>query len=186
MIPVFNQEGLVPPLDIDAADVLTGSEHILKAVAGKHNLTAAAINDIIKDVLKNPKFNSDEVDTDMLKRLSEAIDSGDIKIISMKAEGDGAQDPELFVRPAEKVLRELIGDVRLSGCQHFAFNEYKDPHGNRLFAGHANGSISFQLAQMRVGEGIVPVSIVLYIDGTFIKKGIPIRPVYSKYIAYRM
>jgi hypothetical protein len=56
MIPVFNQEGLVPPLDIDAADVLTGSEHILKAVAGKHNLTAAAINDIIKDVLKNPKF----------------------------------------------------------------------------------------------------------------------------------
>ncbi len=73
MIPVFNQAGLVPPLDIDAADVLTGNEHILKAVAGKHNLTAAAINDIIKDVLKNPNFNSDEVDT--LKRLSEAIDA---------------------------------------------------------------------------------------------------------------
>ena len=56
VVYVFNQEGLVPPLDIDAADVLTGSEHILKAVAGKHNLTAAAINDIIKDALKNPKF----------------------------------------------------------------------------------------------------------------------------------
>ena len=111
MIHVFNQEGLVPPLDIDAANVLTGSEHILKACASKHNLTAAAINDIIKDVLKNPNFNSDEVDTDMLKRLSEAIDSGDIKIISMKAEGDCEQNPELFVRPAEKVLRELIGDV---------------------------------------------------------------------------
>ena len=60
---------------------------------------------------KNPKFNSDEVDTDMLKRLSEAIDSCDIQIISMKAAGDGEQNPELFVRPAEKVLRELIGDV---------------------------------------------------------------------------
>ncbi len=69
MIYVFNQEGLVPPLDIVAADILTGSEHILKACASKHNLTAAAINDIINDVLKNPKFNSDEVDTDMLKRL---------------------------------------------------------------------------------------------------------------------
>ena len=99
----------------------------------------------------------------MLKRLSEAMDSGDIKILSMKAEGDGAQDPVLFVRPAEN----------------------KDPHGNRLFAGHANGSVSVQLAQMRVG-GKVPVSIVLYIDGTFIKKGIPIRPVYSKYTPYRM
>ena len=136
---VFNQEGFVPPLDIDSASVLTGSEHILKAYASKHNLTAAAINDLIKDVLKNPNFNSDEVDTDMLKRLSEAIDSGDIQITSMKEEGDGEQNPELFVRPAEKVLRELIGDVRLSGCQHFAFNEYKDPHGNRLFAGHSNG-----------------------------------------------
>ena len=37
------------------------------------------------------------------------------------------------------------------------------------------------MAQIRVGEGKVPLSIVLYIDGTFLKKGIPIRPVYSKY-----
>ncbi len=49
VIYVFNQEGFVSPLDIDAADVLTGSEHILKACASKHNPTAAAINDIIKD-----------------------------------------------------------------------------------------------------------------------------------------
>ena len=63
------------------------------------------LNDLIKDVLKNTDFNSDEVDTDMLKRLSASIDSGDIRIVSMKMEGDGNQDPELFVRPAEKVLR---------------------------------------------------------------------------------
>ncbi len=82
----------------------------------------------------------------MLKRLLEAIDRCDIKIISMKVEGDGAQDPELFVRQAEKGLCELIGNLLLSSCQHFAFNEYKDPHGNRLFARHSNGSVSFQLA----------------------------------------
>ena len=35
----------------------------------------------------------------------------------------------------------------------------------------------YTLPSPRVGEGKVPVSIVLYIDGTFIKKGIPIRPV---------
>ncbi len=74
-------------MDIDAS-IGHESEPILKACASKHNLTAAAINDIIKDVLKNPNFNLDEVDTDMLKRISEAIDRGDIKIISMKAEGD--------------------------------------------------------------------------------------------------
>jgi hypothetical protein len=90
-------------------------------------------------------------------------------------------ETELFTRPAEKVLRELIGDLRLAGHQHFAFHEYKDPHGNRLFAGDANGSVSFQLAQIKIGNDKVPVSIVLYIDGTIFKKGIPIRPVYSEY-----
>ena len=170
----------MPALDRDAADVITGSEHILKAYAVKHALTATAIVDLIKDVLKNPEFNADDVDTDMLQRLQAAIDSGDLKVIDMHKDGDGPQVLELFARPVEKVLRELIGDMRLAGHQHFAFNEYKDPHGNRLFAGDANGSVSFQLAQIKIGNDKVPVSIVLYIDGTFLKKGIPIRPVYSE------
>jgi hypothetical protein len=55
----------LPALDRDAADVITGSEHILKAYADKHSLTATAIVDLIKNVLKNPEFNADDVDTDM-------------------------------------------------------------------------------------------------------------------------
>jgi hypothetical protein len=171
----------MPALDSDLAEVITGSEFIVKAYADRHSLSATAINDLIKNVLKNPQFNLEEVDTDMLQRLSASIDSGDLQIISMRKEGDGAQNPELFCRPVEKVLRELIGDLRLAGKQHFAFHEYKDPHGNRIFAGDANGSVSFQLAQARIGPNKVPVSIVLYIDGTFLKKGIPIRPIYCEY-----
>ena len=64
-------------LDRDAADVITGSEHILKAYADKHSLTAAAIVDLIKTVLKNPEFNADDVDTDMLQRLQADIDRGE-------------------------------------------------------------------------------------------------------------
>ena len=80
----------------------------IKAYASKHSLNARAINDLIKDVLKNPAFNADEVDTDMLKRLQASIDSGDIQIINMTqaVEGDGDQVLELFKRPVEKVLRE--------------------------------------------------------------------------------
>ncbi len=131
---------------------------------------------------KNPAFNANEVDTDMLQRLQASTDSGDIQIINMNVEGNGEQVLELFRRLAEKVLRELMADMRLAGCQHIAFHEYKGPCGNRLFAGYSNGSVSFQLAQVRVGEDKVPVSIVLYIDGTFLKKGIPIRLVYRKCI----
>jgi hypothetical protein len=93
------------------------------------------MNDLIKDVLKNPAFNANEVDTDMLQRLQASIDSGDIQIINMNVEVDGGQVLELFRRPAQKVLRELMADMRLAGCQHFVFHEYWDPRGNRFFAG---------------------------------------------------
>ena len=169
-------------MDKEAAGIISSSEAILKEFASKHSCNAKTINDLIKDVLKNPAFNKDEVDTDMLQRLQASIYSGDVQIVNMHTEGDGDQVLELFMRPSEKVLRELMADVRLAGSQHFAFHEYKDPRGNRLFAGHSNGSVSFQLAQIRVGEDKVPVSIVLYIDGTYLKKGIPIRPVYRKCI----
>ena len=67
---------------------------------------------IQKSVIKNPEFDADEVDTDMLQRLQAAIDSSDLQVImiNMHKDGDGPQISELFTRPAEKVLRELIGD----------------------------------------------------------------------------
>ena len=171
----------MPPLQpVEAAGLISRSEQILKQYASKASLTAKDLIALIQDVLHNPEFNADDVDTDMLKRFADSIDSGDLEIISMHKEGDGAQKLELFKRPAEKVLRELMADVRLAGCQHFAFKEYLDPHGNRLFAGHSNGSVTFQLAQIRVGADKVPVSLVIYIDATYIKKGIPIRPIYCK------
>ena len=57
------QDGFVPLLDREASSNITGSEDILKAFASKHSLNASAlvINDVIKDVLKNPAFNADEV-----------------------------------------------------------------------------------------------------------------------------
>ena len=38
----YVQGGLLPPLDRDAVDVITGSESIIKAYADKHYLTATA------------------------------------------------------------------------------------------------------------------------------------------------
>ena len=107
-----------------------------------------------------------------------------MEVIDLKEDGDGNQDVRLFKRPAGKVLRELLSYPRLAGCQHFAFKEYKDASGARILGVHANGSVSFQLAQLRVGKDTVPISIVLYIDGSFIKRGIPIRLVHCELICY--
>ena len=54
MISYLVQDGLVPPLDKEASGIITVSEEIIKAYASKHSLNARAINDLIKDVLKNP------------------------------------------------------------------------------------------------------------------------------------
>ena len=54
--PDVIQDGLVPPLEKEAAGIISSSEAILKAYATKHSLNARAINDLIKDVLKNPAF----------------------------------------------------------------------------------------------------------------------------------
>ncbi len=66
----------------------------MKAYADKHSLIVTALVDLIRNVLRNPQFNLDEVDTDLLQRLTAAIDSGGLQIISMCKEGDEAQNPE--------------------------------------------------------------------------------------------
>ena len=49
------------------------------------------------------------------------------------------------------MLLELVADERLEGCQHFAFKEYKNANGDCILEGHANGSVSYQIAWARVG-----------------------------------
>ena len=45
-----------------------------------------------------------------------------------------------------------------------------------------NGSVAFQLAHLSMGPDTVPMALVAYIDGTFMKRGIGIRPIYCEYI----
>jgi len=178
------QLGLLPELDREAPSLFTASERLLQDFAKEKHWNATIVKDLIQKVLHHPDFDPAEVDHDMHERLMGAIEEGDIQVIDLWQEGDGRQDLRLFKRPAGKVLRELLADPRLAGSQHFAFKEYKDPNGDRIIGGDANGSVTFQLAQMHVGEGKVPISLVLYIDGSFIKRGIPIRPIYCKFICY--
>jgi hypothetical protein len=109
-----------------------------------------------------------------------AVEVGDIEVIDMWEEGDGMQDLTFIKRNVEKVLRELLSDERLAGHQHFGFKMRTDSTGERILGGHANESVKFQIAQLFVGPDKVPISIVIYIDATFIKMHIPIRTISSK------
>ena len=174
----------IPALSADAAGHFTRSEQILQEYARKRTMNATELKSLIQEVLHHPEFNADEVDSDMHARLMKAVADGDVEIHDLWKEGDGDQEVKLFTRDVEKVLRKLLGDIRLAGNQHFEFKEYKDSKGNRIFSCDSNGSVSFQIGQIRAGDSIVPVSLVLYIDGTFMKNGIPIRPIYGELKCY--
>ena len=140
---MLGQDGLVPPLDPrEASGIITGSELVLKNYACAPSLNAKDIKRLIADVLHNQnfKFNADDVDTGMLEPFANSIDSCDLEIISMHQEGDGAQKLELFNRPAEKVLRELVSDIRLAGCSRSTWILMET-----LFAFYSNGSVSFHM-----------------------------------------
>ena len=68
----------------------------------------------------------------MHERLQRAIDNGDIDVTDFCQKGDGReQDVKFFCRKVEKVLRALLSDERLVGCQHIGFKEYKNSIGDR-------------------------------------------------------
>ena len=94
---------------------------------------------------------------------------------------DGDQDLVFWLCSLEDVLRELLADERMEGHQHFKLEMSLDEDGYREF-GASNGAVSFQIAQIRCGEGCVSVSLVIYIDGSFIKHGIPVKPIYGTYM----
>ena len=102
-------------------------------------------------------------------------------MVNLWEEIDGNQPVQLYKLPGLKVLRELPADERLAGRQHFAIKEYKNARGGHILACDANCSLTIQLAQIDVGPGKVSISIVLCIDGTFIKRCIPIGPIYCMF-----
>ena len=182
------QAGHLPPLNAEDASMFSVSEPIIQEHVKKYKTGAAELKDLIQEVLHHPDFVVNDVDTNMHERLLACMEAGDIEVIDLWEEGDGNQPVQPYKLPGLKVLRELLADKRLAGLQHFAFKEYKNARGERILACDANGSLTFQLAQLDVGPGKVPISIVLDIDGTFIKRGIPIRPIYCKFynILYNM
>jgi len=171
----------LPALDEDASNVFSKSESLLLDHATKKFKSLSELKELIQAVLHHPDFDLDSVDHDLHERLMKAVEEGDIEIIDMWEEGDGDQDVTFVKRKLEKVMRELIADPRMAGHQHLGFKLQCNSKGERIYACEANGSVTFQLAQLSMGPDTVPMALVAYIDGTFMKRGIRIRPIYCEY-----
>ena len=108
LIPIFLQRGLIPPLNVDDASVFSASERLIQEHVRQYKTGAAELKDLIQQVLHHPDLNPKDVDHDMHQRLMDCIAEGDIEIIDLWEEGDGAQEVMLYKRPVLKVLRENL------------------------------------------------------------------------------
>ena len=61
------------------------------------------------------------------------------------------QDLTMFMREVKEVVREIIGDSRFEGHQHYKFEaaEYDNEDGERLWVGEASAGVAFQIGQIK-------------------------------------
>jgi hypothetical protein len=170
--------GVIPEADDETLRAFSPSEMKLYRHATDHKWTVDELISTIK-LIKSADFKVDDVNIDIHKRVAAAIAQGKFTSHNMReSDLDGDQDLTFWLRSLEDVVREIIGDERMDGHQEFKFEISRTQDGERQF-GASNGAVSFQLAQVRCGPECVPVSLVIYIDGSFIKHGIPVKPIYG-------
>ena len=109
-----------------------------------------------------------------LDKVDTALARSRLYSFDLNNHGDGNQDLVFIMREPEDVFGELMSDPSASVAQYYQYEEYVGPEGYRVH--HANGTLSFQYAQKRAGQGVCPLSIVLYVDGTFGRKDVSYRP----------
>jgi len=76
-------------------------------------------------LLQQADFDPTDVDTDLHKRVSSAIQDGFIKRFDMRVSSrDG--DLSMWMRDVEEVVREIMGNTRFAGHKHFMFEAAVD------------------------------------------------------------
>jgi len=109
--------------------------------------------DELKDMialLKRADFDPTDIDTDLHKRVADAIQDGFIRRFDMRVNSrDGDQDLSMWMRDVEEVVREIMRDERFKGHQKFRFEASLEDNGERVYGGEANEAVSFQIGQIR-------------------------------------
>lgn len=103
----------------------------------------------------------------------------------MREPGDGDQELIFLLLNLEAVVQDLLCDERLEGHQVYGFQVYTDSRGVRVCS-EGNGSLSFQAASAKIaalsGPRKVPLSLVLYLDGTFVLSNVDVKVLYCEYL----
>ena len=101
-------------------------------------------------LLKRADFDPTEINTDLHKRVADAIQDGFIMCFDLCMKGR-VRDQELSMWKCnvEEVVREIMRDERFKGHHNFSFEASLQYNSERVYGGEANAVVSIQIGQIR-------------------------------------
>ena len=160
--------------------MITQSEYLIAKLASDHRIPKRVSNSFIETV-KRDDFNPDDLRFDTIQPIeqliSKAHDGGTIQEFNFGKEEDGEQELVLIIRLLRQIIEDLLADPRFKGCQFLSF-EIQERNGVRIF-GAANGGVWWQINSLLVGPENVLIGIIIFTDGSWIKKGITCEALYG-------
>ena len=153
--------------------VITQSEYLILALANSEQIRKSFTNNII-GMLKQKDFVPDDIRTDRIQQIEMLVskaDRGQIQVFDIWREGDGKQELKLYLQWLVPIMENLIADERFASHKYLSL-ERREHNGSRVF-GPANGSLSWQINEERVGPNRVllgQVGLVTFLDESYNKK----------------
>ncbi len=101
-------------------------------------------------MLRNPEFNTRDVDPDLHRIMNKTVQDGRIRCFNMReGPAGGDQDLNFWTRELEDLVLEIMEVPIFKGNQNYKFEMELDEAGKRLFGGEANAGVAFQIGQSR-------------------------------------
>jgi len=159
---------------------ITQSEYLIATTASEQIIPKRVTNAFMATI-RRPDFNKDDIRHNTIEQIehliSKAHDGGTIQEFNLWKEGDGEQEVMLIVRLLRQIIEDLLADPRFKDCQYLSF-EMLERDGVRVF-GAANGGVWWQINAQLIGPENVLIGIIIFTDGSWIKKGITCEALYG-------
>jgi hypothetical protein len=136
-------------------------------------------------MIKERAFVIEDLRAETIREIEKMISdscSSKISEFDLRTKMDGKQEVKLYLRSLRHIVEDLIAEMGYQNLQYLHF-EYREVDGKRMF-GAANGGIWWQITVRHIGAGHFLIAIVVFQDGSWVKKNLSCEPLYGQFNAF--
>jgi hypothetical protein len=166
-----------------AAGCLTFAEYQVLSFQVEYGLKQGDADELLRRI-KDPRFNPQDINAASTRTLQDrARKANDVEYqeFNFWRPGDGAQTLDMWLRDIEAIVRQILEDKEYDGYMYWGFEKLTDEQGRRIF-GPVNSGLFFQINCNRVGANNTMIALAIFIDGSFLKMNIFMKPALGMYV----